>query len=77
MIYNVERAIRRAAAIHGIPASEIMSPSRRRSTVVARDAAVMEARDAGYSLTEIGAVLRRDHTTIMLAERRARKRAGQ
>jgi len=46
-------------------AREILSPSRRRGVVAARTAVAMILREAGYSLPQIGRVLKRDHTTIM------------
>ncbi|MGP3699207.1 helix-turn-helix domain-containing protein [Rhodobacter sp. NSM] len=44
--------------------------------VQARDLAAFIARREGFSLTQIGNVLRRDHTTIVEALRREQRRRG-
>ena len=53
------------ASAFGQGAREIMSASRRRDVVAARAAIATILREAGYSLSRIGRVLKRDHTTVM------------
>jgi chromosomal replication initiation ATPase DnaA len=54
-----------AASAFRLGEREIVSPSRRRGAVAARTAVAIILREAGYSLPQIGRVLKRDHTTIM------------
>jgi len=61
---------------HDILPSQITGRSRERHLVLARDEIVYRARMEGYSYESIGVFLNRDHTTIIAAERRHRRRVG-
>lgn len=56
-----------------IPVEVICSAWRHAPVVRARFAAIWLMRQSGYSLPMIGRLLRRDHTSILHAERRARR----
>lgn len=57
--------IARSARHLGFSLEILRGRSRARQHVDARMAVSLEARDAGYSLSEIGRALHRDHTTIL------------
>lgn len=66
----------RVAQAHRLTLAALASPSRRRRVVVVRDAAALAMRQAGATLAEIGAVLHRDHSTIVDSLRRASASTG-
>jgi chromosomal replication initiation ATPase DnaA len=59
---------------HGLTIDLLRGQSRSAPLVRVRQFAMSEARDAGYSLPEIGRALNRDHTTVLHGIRRHRKR---
>lgn len=59
------------AAEHGLTFSVLVGTARHRRVVRVRHAAALAMRRAGGTLTEIGAVLHKDHSTIANALRRA------
>lgn len=61
-ISEIPKAI---AKVHGITLRELLGTSRKRHIVAARAEAIKMLREAGLSLPAIGAILRRDHTTIL------------
>lgn len=58
---------------HGFTADEVLSPSRTAKLVQARQDCIVMFRERGYSTTEIGRIMRRDHTTIVHALQRIQK----
>lgn len=67
--------VARAARETGLNPTLIGGVSLRRADVRARDAVVLAAREQGYSYPQIGRHLgKRDHSTILFAERRAGER---
>lgn len=52
------------AAHYRVTVGQILSRSRRRILVVARHDIACQLQDAGWFTTDIGAILRRDHSTI-------------
>jgi len=71
---SIMGAIIAASEAFGVSPADIIGPSRRQAHAVPRFAAVWVSRKRGYSLPQIGHRLgKRDHTTILSAERRAEK----
>ena len=60
-----------AARLHGVPVAEIMGHNKAPRVVRARQAVMAEAHLRGLSTPRIGAVLRRDHSTVLYGIRRA------
>lgn len=58
---------------HGFTAEEVISPCRSATLVKARQECIIMFRDRGYSVTEIGRIMRRDHTTIVHTLQRVQK----
>lgn len=56
---------------YGLTASDLIGPSRVRSVCIVRWRAMKALRDKGRSLSSIGRLLRRDHTTVIHGLRRA------
>ena len=65
--------LKKAALQSGMKEAVIAGAGRNADVVRVRDQVVVNLRDAGYSLNQIGRFLNRDHTTILAAERRGRK----
>lgn len=63
--------VRKAAAITGVPVSDILSPSRQAAICWVRWA-VMLAASERHSFAGIGRALGRDHTTVIAGVKRAR-----
>lgn len=63
----VQEIISNIAAVHGIPVAAIMSPRRDRQAVNARFDAIVAVRNEHphLSLTQLGRVFRKDHTSIL------------
>lgn len=62
------------AAHFGVTAGELISASRRREVTEARQAAMLVLHDhMGYSYSDVGRMLDRDHTTVMAGVARARQ----
>jgi chromosomal replication initiator protein len=67
--------VHEVATAHGLPDSAIYGYSRRAPVVRARDEASWRVRrEMGWSLPKIGRLLRRDHTTVLVAIRRHQAR---
>ena len=49
---------------YGYTVADILGPKRRRHLVFVRNLCIFMLRDKGYSTTEIGRIVRRDHSTI-------------
>lgn len=63
--------LREEATIAGLTADDIRGPSRKRHILKARDQVVRRLRDElGLTLTAIGNVVKRDHTTVLASLRR-------
>ncbi len=52
---------------YGYTVADILGPKRRRHLVFVRNLCIFMLRDKGYSTTEIGRIVRRDHSTICYA----------
>lgn len=52
---------------YGYTVADILGPKRRRHLVFVRNLCIFMLRDKGYSTTEIGRIVRRDHSTIVYA----------
>lgn len=52
---------------YGYTVADILGPKRRRHLVSVRNLCVFMLRDKGYSTTEIGRIMNRDHSTIVHA----------
>jgi chromosomal replication initiation ATPase DnaA len=52
---------------YGYTVADILGPKRRRHLVSVRNRCVFMLRDKGYSTTEIGRIMNRDHSTIVHA----------
>jgi chromosomal replication initiator protein len=52
---------------YGYTVADILGPSRHRHLVSVRNRCVFMLRDKGYSTTEIGRIMNRDHSTIVHA----------
>lgn len=78
MTSTAKRVIGHVAARSGIPEKDILSRARRRSTSAARRRAARIFWRLGYSSTDIGFALNRDHSTILYLVRTERRygRAG-
>ena len=59
------------ARTHGLTAADLIGPSKVRSVCIVRWRAMKALRDHGRSLSSIGRILNRDHTTILHGLRRA------
>lgn len=69
----IARIAERVAHAFGLCVSDLRGIRRVQEVVAARDAFVLMAREAGYSSPFIGRYLNRDHSTVLAAERRARR----
>lgn len=72
----------RIIAIHafenGVTLAELRSPDRKRPIVHIRQDLMLRLRnETSHSLPEIGRMISRDHTTVLLGIRQAEKRAAQ
>lgn len=56
---------------HGMTAADLIGPSRLRRVCIVRWRAMRVLRDHGRSLSSIGRILNRDHTTVLHGLRRA------
>lgn len=65
------RLLESIAAAHGLTARHITGPSRRAPIVAARHEAARALRERGWKLEAIATMLRRDHSTIVHALRKA------
>lgn len=52
---------------YGYTVADILSPKRHRHLVFVRNLCVFMLRNKGYSTTEIGRIMNRDHSTIVHA----------
>lgn len=73
---DVDALLRNAARLHGTTIGEIMGASRLKNVVAARHAVFVALRAAGWSYPAIGAVMGRDHTTVMAGVKKAAARAA-
>lgn len=73
---RIAEIVAEVAEATGWEPQEITGPRMFAGLVQARDLACFIARREGFSLTQIGNVLRRDHTTIVEALRREQRRRG-
>jgi chromosomal replication initiation ATPase DnaA len=64
-----------AAAQFGLTLHEVRSPARTAKHCRAREIAYKACRDAGYTLTQIGNYVRRDHTSVLNGLRNIERRA--
>ena len=64
--------IRATADEYGVSVAEIKGPSRKQMVVEVRQEVMARLRAQGYSLTRIGQMLGRDHTTVLHGARMAR-----
>lgn len=60
----------------GVPSVRIVSVSRNKEVVAARQWAFFELQAAGFSLTQMGRMFKKDHTTILHGIRKHRERTG-
>jgi chromosomal replication initiation ATPase DnaA len=63
--HRPERAVAEVCLRSGVRLSELRSPSRKARLVRVRWKAMRAARDAGASVSEIGRLLNRDHSTVI------------
>ena len=63
--------IAKVAAEHRMTVDDLVGPSRVRTICIPRWRAMRELRERGLSLSRIGQLLNRDHTTVMHGLRRA------
>jgi Bacterial dnaA protein helix-turn-helix len=71
------RVIRQVARAHGVPVEKMADPSKPTRLVHARQEAMYRGiYELGMSLSEVGRVLNRDHTTVLHGARMHMKRAG-
>ncbi len=75
----VQEIISNIAAVHGIPVEAIMSPRRDRQAVNARFDAIVAVRNEHphLSLTQMGKIFKRDHTSLIHALRVMSKRKAE
>lgn len=66
----LRRIVFEVAEVTGVPAGDIIGPSKARAGLMARDLVCFIARREGMTLTEIGRGIGRDHTTVMAAIKR-------
>lgn len=59
--------IQHLAEGYGYTVADILGPKRRRHLVSVRRLCILMLREKGYSTTEIGRVMNRDHSTIVHA----------
>jgi len=52
------------AKLHGYTVEDILSQRKSKSLVAARRECVVKMRSKGYSTTQIGRIMKRDHSTI-------------
>ena len=71
---DVLREVSRAT---GIKITDLTGYSRRRSIVWPRQVAYLALHRAGYSLSDIGRIMHRDHTTVMHGIAVAKQRGAQ
>lgn len=64
-------AVRRVALAHGVPIERLLSPERTKLVIAARRAAVTELTRIGLSQSDIGRILRRDHSSVGVLQRQA------
>lgn len=62
------------AAGHGIKLDDLRNSSRARPITAARQEAMLQMVEAGFTTTQIGRFLRRDHTTVVHGAQVARRR---
>lgn len=62
---SVKRVVEAISEQTGIPAARIVSMSRNKAVVAARHRAFFELQQAGFSLTQMGRMFKKDHTTIL------------
>ena len=68
----MEVILAETVAVFGVSVAEILSRCRTRRVVTARHAAIMMGLNfTGYSLTRVGRIMGRDHTSISYAYRAA------
>lgn len=77
MVESVKGLVRAAAISSGLTEADILGPSRQRFVCTARQWVMFEAQAAGFTLPQIGRVLKRDHTTVLHGIRAERKRRGE
>lgn len=70
-----DRILRAVCDLFGVSLAELRSPRRFARLTPARQAAAYALRWAGIGLVECGALLHRDHTTIVYSVRQAEQRA--
>jgi len=68
---RVRTIILSVAERHAVLVSDLLSASRCRPTVEARQAAYMDLRSAGIRVSEIGRIMGKDHSTVLHGLRRA------
>jgi chromosomal replication initiation ATPase DnaA len=73
---KIRTIIREVAKITGIPQTDILSPKRDRATARARQMVMWKAHREGHSLTQIGNVLDRDHTSVLYGIRVINRKLG-
>jgi chromosomal replication initiation ATPase DnaA len=73
---KIRTIIREVAKITGIPQDDILSPKRDRATARARQMVMWKAHREGHSLTQIGNVLDRDHTSVLHGIRIINRKLG-
>jgi chromosomal replication initiation ATPase DnaA len=65
-------AISEIAEEHGYTLEDILGPSRLMHLVTVRRKCVLMLREKGYSTTEIGRIMNRNHTTILNSLKKAK-----
>ena len=68
--------IEQVASEYEVEPDDLGGPSKLGLFVRPRHEVMRRARESGFSLSEIGRALNRDHTTVMHGIKRAKKRAG-
>ncbi len=74
---GVAQIVAEVSRLSGVTVGEILGRGRTRREVTARDLVVFECRGLDLSYPQIGRALGRDHTSVMIAHRRAIKHVQQ
>ena len=73
---KIRTIIREVAKITGVSQDDILSSKRDRVTARARQMVMWKAHREGHSLTQIGTVLDRDHTSVLHGVRNINRKLG-
>lgn len=73
---SVRKVVEAISEKTGIPPERIVSVTRNKAVVAARHWAFYELQQAGFSLTQMGRMFQKDHTTVLHGIRKHMKRTG-